>query len=93
MPRSDLMSVGRPRLLTKRVRHAMNDSADKLDTTSMCTAFDAEHTNIHKYAFTDLAFLSKLAFTKYGPAKSVDTLENGRAAVTRSAGRSDMNGG
>lgn len=74
------------------VKVAMKPSTDKLDT-SRWTAFDAKHTKTHKYALNDLAFLSRLDFTKYGPAKSVAVPEKGRAADTRSAGRSAMNGG
>lgn len=93
VPRSDLMRDGNPLRLTNLVKAAMKPLTDKLDTTSKWTAFDAKHTKTHRYALTDLAFLSKLDFTKYGPAKSVAVPDQGRAAVTLSAGKSDMNGG
>ena len=62
------MTVGRPRLAIRRLRHRINVLVSKLGTSSRCTALNRLYENIAKYAF-----LSRLWVSLYniGPTKLV----------------------
>jgi len=84
--------VGHPLRLENRLKAARKAAVFKSVTISRCTAFVAKQINNARYTLQGWILRLNCSFAKYGPAKSILTIVNGRDGVMRCAGKFPMYG-